>query len=236
MKKGIILVLTTVVVSAVVVSIAQPALGYVVTVQVEGVVTEVQTWSGLELDSSVSVGSVMTGSFTYDSEAPDENLGENGLYWLNSFSMSVGNYTFTRDPENAEYVYFHIMMPGFIVEPGQFRYEIRNFFDSDPLFYGPCYLDGQPTTLEDLDLPTRGMGIYLEGDNDGTITSALPNENTFPDLSVFTIKRFEVSNDIGPSFGIGAEITSITVIPEPGTVLLLGLGGLALRRKGKVQR
>lgn len=208
---------------------SSPAFGYVVTVEVEGVVTYVETYGGLELDGSVSMGSVMTSSVTYDSEEPDgAGADDRGTYWLNSISMSVGSYTFTDDPEDAEDLIFIIS-----AEHGWFRYRIFDFPGFDPLFYGPCYLNGQPTTLEDLDLPTRAMEICLEGDNDGTITDALPNEDTFPDLSAFTKARFWAGNDIEPSFGISADITSITVIPEPGTLFLFGLGGLALLRTRK---
>ena len=213
-----------------------PAFGYVVTVEVEGVVTSIGGYGGVEQDGSVIVSeTVMTGSFSYDSETPDQAGNDNGFYWLNSLLISVGNYTFTDDPEDAEDIGLSILVEGVMVKPGQFRYEICNFPDFEPLFYGPCYLNGQPTTLEDLDLPCRGMEIILEGDNDGTITDALPNEDTFPDLSVFIERKtFSVGNDGGLAFGIGVEITSITVIPEPGTLLLLGLGGLAiLRRKQK---
>jgi hypothetical protein len=102
-----------------------------------------------------------------------------------------------------------------------------------PIFSGPCYLDGEPTNMEDLDLDPNGCGarpLLLYGDNDGTITDALPDENTFPDLSAATEwKSFDIGS--GPDFLIAGEITSITVIPEPGTVLLFGFGGLVLLRK-----
>ncbi len=87
------------------------------------------------------------------------------------------------------------------VQTGGFYYDIRS---PSPVFYGPCYFNGQPTTLEELNLPVRGMGIFLEGYNDGIITDALPDENTFPDLSVFTeTARFGSGGDGSLGFGVG---------------------------------
>jgi hypothetical protein len=202
------------------------AFGYVVTVEVEGVVTDVNTFDGLEFDGSVIVGStVMTGSCTYDTVAPDQAGADNyGLYSLISISMNVGSYTFIGISTADEEPYFHIT-----AEPSWFVY----YVSSPRSFYsGPCYLNGEPANLEDV-VPEVGFRImYLQGDNDGTITDALPDENTFPDLSVCTVwKEFRAESWLTPAFHIVGEITSITVIPEPGTILLLGLGGLVLLRK-----
>jgi hypothetical protein len=74
--------------------------------------------------------------------------------------------------------------------------------------------------------------MYLDGNDDGTITDALPDVDSFPELSLFDDRReFGVGNDEGAlGFIISGEIMSITVIPEPGTVLLFGFGGLMLLR------
>ena len=207
-----------------------PAFGYPVTVEIEGVVTDVVTYGdldGFEFDGSVTAGStIMTGSFIYDSETPGQSAGGYAIaYWLNSISMSVGNYTFTHNPETTHGPFFIIE-----VEPGQFRYKIRSF---SPLFYGPCYLNGEPTNLEDIVYPPScGISLYLKADTESPIGDALPDENTFPALSTFTEARFGAGSDGGITFGIGGEITSITVIPEPTSVLLFGFGGFALLRRG----
>lgn len=210
--------------------IGNPAYGYVVTVEVEGVVTEVRTHDGLELDSSVIVGStIMTGSCTYDSETPDQDWPDYiGWYWMDSFSMNIGNYLFIHNPAADEEPYFFIS-----VGNSGFYYDIDSGY---PAFYGPCFMDGQPTNLEDLDLwpPACGFGMHLAANIDSPTGDALPDEQTFPDLSVFDEDNFfAVGSSSVPAFVIDGEITSITVIPEPGTVFLLGLGGLALLRKRK---
>ena len=210
-----------------IISIDSPALGYVVTVEVEGVVTQTDTYGSLTLDGSVTVGSVMTGSYTYDTETPDQHSSEDrGRYSLASISMNIGNYTAIHNPEATEEPRFDI-----VVGPSSY-YDIRS---TAPLFYGPCYIDGEPTNLEGLDLSYPGIMMYLRSNS--IVSDALPDVDSFPDLSSFYRREFSMGNDVTIDnelgFLIGGEITSITVIPEPASAVMLGLGAvlLALRRK-----
>ncbi len=60
-------------------------------------------------------------------------------------------------------------------------------------------------------------------------SDALP---TFLDLSQFDSPRFLLKGSkSGDSFDAEGELTYLVQVPEPGTVLLLGLGGLTLLRK-----
>jgi len=211
-------------VAAVVFVSGKPAPAYTVTVYAEGVVTEVQTYDGLEFDGSVIVGSIMTGSFTYDTEAPDQIQYDGaGRYSVISISMGIGSYTFLPDPQATQSPYFFIN-----TGTTSFHYDVVS---PEALFYGPCYLNGEPTNLEDL--PSGGFRImYLVANINSPIGDALPNENTFPDLSVFDEDRyFSVESSLIPAFRIYGEVTSLTVVPEPASVLLFGLAGLALLRK-----
>ncbi len=202
---------------------------YIVTVHVEGIVSSVETGGGLTLDGSVIVGStVMEGYYTYDTETPDQDPQYDWVstYSVLSISMTVGSYMFLPDPAGSKDPWFYIS-----TWTDSFYYSV---ISPEALFYGPCYLNGQPTTLEDLNLSVRGISWSLRGDNDGTITDALPDENTFPDLSVFTEEKLlYVANDSSPWVSIASDITSLTVVPEPASVLLFGLAGLALLRKRK---
>ena len=217
--------LTVLFVGIIVFVTAESGSAYIVTVHVEGIVIGIETGGGLTLDGSVIAGStIMTGYYTYDTETPDQAWpDEDGLYSLISISMTTGNYNFTHNPAAGIDPYFSIDL-----ESGGCSYHI---WTQTPVFYGPCYLNDQPTTLEDLNLSVRAISWCLTGNNDGTITDALPDENTFPDLSVFTEEKLlYVANDWSPWLSIFSDITSLTVVPEPASVLLFGLGGLALLR------
>jgi len=206
---------------------AMPALAYTVTVYVEGVVTEIYTFDGLEFDGSLVVGSVMTGFCTYDTETPDQYPVNTHAahYSLSSISMQIGSYTCLPNWQGESEPVFYIS-----AEPGGFFYNVGS---PEALFSGPCYVNGEPANLED----SPGGQFRLMTLVAGTISpigDALPDENTFPDLSVFTEdKWFALNSGYTPSFDIFGQITSVTVVPEPASAIILGLGAVAviLRRK-----
>ena len=205
----------------------RPALAYTVTVYVEGVVTEIYTFDGLEFDGSLVVGSVMTGSCTYDSETPDDypDSFSTGRYSLSSISMHIGNYTCLPNWQGER-------EPGFYISVGGegFYYNVGS---PEALFSGPCYVNGEPSNLEDIHMPGGGFRLLsVVAGTPSPIGDALPDENTFPNLSVFTEEKlFYLGSPDTPSFDIFGQITSLTVVPEPASVLLFGLAGLALLRK-----
>ena len=203
---------------------SSPVFGYVVTVEVEGVVTDVNAYSGLEFDGSVTASSTMTGSCTYDMETPDQGWpDDSGRYSLISISMSIGNYLFLPNLTAAQEPFFVIN-----TWTNAFYYDVVS---PEALFYGPAYLNGEPTNLEDR--PSGGFRLmYLGADTESPTGDSLPDEDTFPDLSVFTEDNFfDVECSL---FRIYGEVTSITVIPEPTTILLFGLGGVTLIRRRRV--
>jgi len=205
---------------------AMPALAYTVTVYVEGVVTEIYTFDGLEFDGSLVVGSVMTGSCTYDSETPDQAWHYwTGEYSLTSISMQIGSYTCLPNWQGESEPVFYIS-----AEPGGFFYNVGS---PEALFSGPCYVNGEPANLEDSPGGRFGLMSLVAG-TISPIGDTLPDENTFPDLSVFTEgKSFELRSGYTPSFDIFGQITSVTVVPEPASALVLGVGAvmLILRRR-----
>ena len=204
---------------------SEPVSATIITVEVEGVVNSVSVGGRFALDGSVSVGSVMTGITTYDTETPD--LGS-GSYAVISISMTIGNYTFTHDPTSPDPAFFHV----YTVDPG---YIVKS---DDPRFDGIIYVDGTPMTFDDITWEepygdVKLMDVFTS--SDGIITSTeLPN--SFPDISVFDLRR-EFRTGFGEPFSVSNRGTFVIegdltyLVPEPGTVLLLGLGGLALLRK-----
>jgi hypothetical protein len=210
--------------------ILAPASATIITVEVTGVVDGVGTHGGLALDGSVDIGSAMTGFTTYDTDTPDLSDGSNGRYALISILMTVGNYIFTHDPMSST-------SPFLYVSTGDlgYSYTVRSL---DPRFDGTIYIDGSPKTFDEVNFDPFGLTLMYLVDPDSITTDELPS--SFPDISTFTTRNFSVGVDSPPEepgFAIWGEVTSLTVVPEPATLLLLSLGGLALlrRRKGKKQ-
>ena len=80
-----------------------------VTVNIGGIVDSVGTSGGFSLDGSVNVDSIMSGSFVYDTDAPDLDADpRNGHYSIISVSMTIGNYMFTRNPLSPNPAFFKV--------------------------------------------------------------------------------------------------------------------------------
>ncbi|MBA7647400.1 hypothetical protein ES703_55172 [subsurface metagenome] len=178
----------------------------VITVKVEGVVNYFNTQGGFALDGSVGLGSVMTGSCSYDTQTPDLGMGS-GSYAMISISMTIGNYTFMHDPMSVDPPLFRVSTvdPVYIASSDALRFD------------GTIYVNNSPKTWDEVDLDTFGLSVLsLGGWNDYGITDALPD--SFMDLSVYSYRSFGVVSSpdhIGPGFYIRGELTSLTVIPEP---------------------
>ena len=193
--------------------IVAPVWARIITVEVTGVVEGVATHGGLALDGSVVIGSIMTGTTTYDTDTPDQHPNVlYGEYELISISMTVGNYTFTHDPMSSTSAFFEVH----ILSSNSYSYGLRS---RDPRFDGTIYINGLPKTSEDLDWQYSGLHLMQLVYPDSIITDELPT--SFPDISTFTRERyFGVGIDSPsevPGFAIWGEITSLTVVPEPAT-------------------
>ena len=205
-------------------SMNQSVYAEIITVEVTGIVDYFSTEGGFALDGSVSIGSSMTGFCSYDTDTPDQADGEDmGIFPMISISMTIGNYTFTHDLVSADYPYFAVST----VDPTYAA------ISPNPCFDGIIYVDSSPQTYDDI---TWGY-TYLRPFNLWTSSSeyiptdALPDLDSWPDLSVFDMRReFRVRfyDESSRSFNIIGEVTSLAVIPEPATILLLSLGSLAL--------
>jgi len=222
---SVILVAATVLISN-----AQPASATIITVQVTGIVNEVFTDGGLYLDGSVGVGTAMSGYCTYDSQTADlDPIESNGKYALLSISMTVGNYNFTPAPLLPEYIFFNVYT-------GDYGYCA---YGGNICFDGTVYLDETPQSYEDINWSIATLELIDLGTSSGEYipTDVLPDLDSWPDLSIFDVHReFEAAFHKSYSYGDGdfvirGEITSLTVIPEPATLLLLALGSLALLTK-----
>jgi len=204
--------------------------GEILTVEFTGVVDSIETTSSLAFDGSISVGSEMTGFCAYDTDTPDLSPSEdNGKYALISTSMTVGNYTFTHDPISSA---AFLVYTEEAVTVGKGAYVAGGL---DVRFEGTIFVNGSPQTYDDITWPESYSELIDLGTSGEYIpTDALPDLDSWPDFSSFDLrKNFRTGfDDCGNlSFEISGELTSLTITPEPATLLLLSLGGLFLRRR-----
>ena len=206
----------------------QPASATIITVEVEGIVDSVTTDGGLTLDGSVGIDSVMTGFCSYDTEMPDQEDSDYiGIYSVISVSMTIGNYTFTHNPTSLDLPFFRV---GTVVDPAYSAMTDGGRFD------GTVTVNGSgPLTYDDINWNWTYMSVFhlRTSSSEYIPTDALPDLYSWPDLSVFDENRTFDTNFYDESnryFDVYGEVTSLTVTPEPATVFLLALGGLALLR------
>jgi hypothetical protein len=212
-------------------TIGSSVYGEILTVEVTGIVDSVETTGGLAFDGSIGVGSEMTGLCTYDTDTPDLSPSEyNGKYALISTSITVGNYTFTHNPISS--ATFRVATEEAVV----FGKGVYRAGGPGVRFEGTIFVDGLPQTYDDITWPEAYSELFdLWTSSEECIpTDALPDLESWPDFSAFDlIRNFWTSFDdqSSLSFDISGEVTSLTITPEPATLLLLSLGALFLRRR-----
>jgi len=202
----------------------------IIPVQITGNVTSIYEERGFTLDGSVEVGSLMTGTFFYDTESPNiapPNL-SNGIYEIISVTMDIGNYGFYNDLSGEPPLF-----TTYVTDPG---YDLTA---SDSYFDGVFYDYGIAKTYGDIEeFSVTKLNANLMAYNSEDVTyGQLPT--SFPDISAFWRKEFKVTfTELGEAgtngyFAILGELTSIQVIPEPGTLLFLSAGAAIFLRKRK---
>lgn len=200
-----------------------------VTLLVEGVVNEVILEGGFSLDGSVGSGTVMTGTCTFDPDVFNSRTESTAKYPLSDIRLNVGNYSFT-DPAHSG--------PDAILED-YFDDYIFAAYSNAPVFEGTLYEDGQAKTYDNVDWSYTYMTLF----NLWTTTYQDSIVDYFRSIDPFNLRReFGIRMyEQDPSaawlydgaFIINGEITSISVVPEPMSVVLFGLGIPAVLRWGR---
>ncbi len=187
----------------------------IVQINIEAEVTSVDD-SGNYLEGNINVGDTITGYYIYDTETPDSNPDNEdvGDYWHYSSPFGVylecNGLEFQTDPDNMN-----------------FLMEIVN---NSEIYAHEAYLFRSYNNLSlssNADLDSIAWSIQYKNDlshfdSDKLIAYA-------PDLSEWDMNALSIRGD--RKYNIRAEVKSATKVPEPSTVLLLGLGTLMLKRK-----
>lgn len=207
--------------------------GQAVMVEVEGVVDTLSFEGGFAMDGSVSTGVKMTGFCIFDPEVSVIN-GSYTDYSLTAMSLTVGNYTFAYDTSAGE-------LPLLRKYPQD---HVFAAFTDTPVFTGTIYEDGIAKTWSQVDWQYTYMelfnlytSVYRE-----SIIEHLSNIDHFDIRREFHISMTEVYPQVpwmhDGSLYIRGDITSINIVPEPGTMVLLAIGGILLkgRRRSSVKK
>jgi len=200
--------------------------GDIITIDVEGIIDLIRTGGGIELDGSVSLGTLMNGSCSYDTETADlyPDNEAHGLYILESISMNTGNYTFSSLPSESSY--FGVSIPPLDAKCGIGGPNVQ--------FSGSILKDGSEKTFDEIGWGYSGITLLSFSDHAGYITTdalpVSPEEIMKVDWDRFLVRFFEDGTE--DYFLISGYTTSVEAIPEPASFCLLGLAGLlGLRRR-----
>ena len=185
-----------------------------ITIEIEGVVDSV--WdTGNYLEGKIEAGDTITGYYTYDLSTPDSNpLPEVADYRHRNppcgISLSVGGFEFKTDPASANFVV-----------------KITNGATSGGLDDGYALISYNNLPLSNGTL-VDSISWSLR-DSSATALSSTELLTTAPILEDWQSGNLLRLYGQRAGYIVDAHLTS--VIPEPGTILLFGLGTLLLRKR-----
>lgn len=188
-----------------------------ITIGIEAVVDDVQDPDNY-LEGLVNVGDLITGTYTYDTDTPDSSSSSQvGRYEHYAYpcgiSLSVGGLDFATDPADTDFVI-----------------RILNDYLYDDFYWLTSYSNlpvSNGTSVNNID--------WMLGDPSETAISTVELPTTGPVLDDWEVNFLNIGGGIRSREGFVflSHVTSAVVIPEPTTMLLLGLGGLIFVRRAK---
>ena len=193
---------------------ARPAQATLITIAIEAEIYSVGDPYNF-FGGNIKVGDIIKGSYSYDTDTPDS-----------SPSVTVGRYEYS--PPHTHGIFLSIS--GFDFETDMsnvdFRIDIFNDSISGSDAYGLISYSNLPLVSgTNVDV----IWWWLEDYSATALTSDALSTKA-PDIDVWQFNRLMIHGpDRGKSFSIEAHV--ISAIPEPGTILLLGLGTMLLRKR-----
>lgn len=191
---------------------SQRADATLITISIEAEVDYVEDL-GNYLEGRINPGDIITGTYTYDSTTPDTNPSfEVGDYEHYSspygISLTVGGFLFATDPTNVS-----------------FLLEVVNDYPS-----GDSYL---VLSYNNLPLSNGSVVDHISWQLDDPSGNALSSDllPTLPPVLADWQSIVGLRLEGERAYIIDAHVTS--AVPEPVTILLLAVGGLALVRRQK---
>ncbi|KKL81122.1 hypothetical protein LCGC14_1997910 [marine sediment metagenome] len=191
-----------------------------ITIEIEAVVDSVEDSGDGDgyLEGNIEVGDIIIGTYIYDSDMPYTILPEYGHWYTHTESpygmfLSVGDVQFETDPENVNFTI-------------GVKDDCQGAFDT-------YYDEFRATSYNNLPLDTGISVSLIEWELLDFSTQALSNMDlplTAPILADWDFNRLSISGETN-SFRIDSHVTS--AVPEPGTIVLLGIGGLMLARRNR---
>jgi hypothetical protein len=193
-----------------------------VTIQITGQITQIRNTETYPYQNTIHIGDTFTGTYTYNSAATNSSSQSGlGIYVQNApygFNISMGGFEFKTTANHV----------------GQFGISIFNDYSLQT--YDRYIIDSEQNVPLSTGLSVNSI-IWDVSDNTHTAISSIALTSSAPVMSNWPNNTFSIGCG-GPPNGnstlaIWGTVTQATLVPEPCTLLLLGLGAAAIAARRK---